>query len=122
MTEAELVESVNSNLGILYSALNLYLTVTMAYLVAAYLAGAKLTRVQVTIISVLFVGAAMMSLIGVVGNGSRAMEYVAILKQMHPERPYSGSPIFPYAGAILLGAGVIASLKFMWDIRHPKTE
>jgi hypothetical protein len=121
-TEAELVESVNSNLGTMYSSFNLYLTVTMAYLVAAYLVGAKLTRSQVMIISGLFVAVFIMSLIEVIGNGSRAMEYVAMLKQMHPERSYMASPLMPYAGAILLGAGIAASLKFMWDVRHPKTE
>ena len=44
-----------------------------------------------------------------------------MLKQMHPERNYMGSPLAPYVGATLLGAGVAGSLKFMWDIRHPKT-
>jgi hypothetical protein len=81
MTEAELVEAVNSSWSLVIDAMGSYMTIVSAYLIAAYLAGEKLTTSQAGIISALFV--TMTSLCSV---------------------------------------GILVSLKFMWDIRHSKTE
>ena len=58
MAEAELWELIAVHAANAMSAFNIYLTVTFAYLVAAYLVGAKLSKLQTGFISGLFIFAA----------------------------------------------------------------
>ena len=51
MTEFEIGEALTSNMGIVLEALSIYLTITSAYLVVAYLVGDKLARSQVVVVS-----------------------------------------------------------------------
>jgi hypothetical protein len=55
MNKAELVESIIGYYGLAGDTLSLYITVISAYLIVAYLAGHKLERSQMAIISILFV-------------------------------------------------------------------
>jgi hypothetical protein len=97
-------------------AMSLYLTVISGYLLVAYLVGKDLTLLQTTIITTLFIffcstnTLATMSYMqnayyfGQTYGAGRAQEWWA---------PLSGT---------LLALGVFAALKFMWDVRHPRTK
>jgi hypothetical protein len=110
---------------------SIYLTLLFGYLVVAYLIGKNLTRVQVSIFNVLYC----FSILGstsIIAGGYAGMaaywEYSAILVQeLGRER------VFPMGEGLLSESfiittmainlcSLIASLYFMWSIRHPKTE
>ena len=99
-----------------------YLTILASYLVATYLAGSKLSALQALTVSVLFVFGAYATAYSSFNYMSRAVELADALESIHPDRFYGAQP---FARNVFLGlqiAGIIACLKFMWDIRHPKTQ
>ena len=103
-------------LGQAQSAMSLYLTITSGYLLVAYLAGRNLTRLQAAIVTVLYAFFAIATTIAVVNYFATAV---------HFGHTY-GEGRMPLWGGSVMGAvlccGVIACLKFMWDVRHPKAE
>jgi len=103
-------------LGQAQSSMSLYLTITSGYLLVAYLAGKNLTRLQAAIVTVLYAFFAIATITAVV-------DYYATAA--HFGHTY-GEGRAPLWGGSLMGAilccGVIACLKFMWDVRHPKPE
>ncbi|MFT7246828.1 MAG: hypothetical protein ACI82A_004208 [Candidatus Azotimanducaceae bacterium] len=122
MTEPELVEAANSSWSLVTSAMGVYMTITSAYLIAAFLAGVKLTTLQVGIISALFITMASTLMIGLYGWTVRGAYYTSELAALN-----SDAAAYVFSGvAIVLTSlcsiGILASLKFMWDIRHSKTE
>ena len=112
-TVAQLVVEI---LGQAQVALTIYLTVTSGYLLVAYLVGKTLTRFQVLVITGLFV------YFGVISTYSvfTYFESAAYWGQTYGEgrAPYWAWKVIVPACAI----GILACLKFMWDVRHPKTE
>ena len=113
LATAQLVTEI---LGQAQSAIGLYLTITSGYLLVAYLAGRDLTRLQVAIVTTLYAFFAITTTIAVVN-------YFASVT--HFGHAYGDGRV-PLWGGKVMGAilfcGVLACLKFMWDIRHPKTE
>ena len=110
---AELTAELLGNAG---SAMGLYVTVTSGFLLVAYLAGNELTRLQTVIISVLYVTFAVFNTIAVVSYFQNAFYF---------GHTYGAGrmPYWPVYGlGTLFSLGILASLKFMWDVRHPKTE
>lgn len=97
-----------------------YLTILASYLVAGYLAGSKLSTLQTLTISILFVFGAIVTAYTSFSYMSRAVELADVLESLHPGRFYGGQPSARNGLFGLQIAGIIASLKFMWDIRHPK--
>ena len=103
-------------LGHAGSAMGLYVTVTSGYLLVAYLAGKDLTRLQAVIISVLYVTFAIFNTIAVVTYFQNAFYF---------GHTYGAgrAPYWPVYGlGVLFSLGILACLKFMWDVRRPKTE
>jgi hypothetical protein len=122
MTELELVEAANSYLDLMLNAVSVYMTTVTGYLVVAYLAGEKLTRSQVTLVSALFL---LMSVIATYGTWAwllRGIGYAVKQVEVNSNLTIYGSPSVAWVLALLLGAGILGCLKFMWDVRHPKTE
>ena len=97
-------------------SLGLYLTITSGYLLVAYLAGKDLTQLQVFIITVLFAVVAGLNALAV----TSFWESAAYWGQTYGEG--RASTLAWKAVAPVLGAGILACLKFMWDVRHPKAE
>ena len=122
MTEAELVEAANSSWSLVTSAMGVYMTVTSAYLIAAFLAGVKLTTSQVGIISALFITMASTLMIGLYGWTVRGAYYTSELAALNSDAAAYGFSGIPIVLTSLCSIGVLASLKFMWDIRRSKTE
>lgn len=104
------------------AVVSVFLTILSGYLVIAWLVGAKLTRAQVGLINTLFVGFQGMEILA---WGGRWMFYFRCLNELESFDPVFyrvTSPVVVSLFGILMLASIFGSLKFMWDIRHPKTE
>jgi hypothetical protein len=122
MTEYELVDAIASFNSNMYSWSTFYMTALSAYLVTAYILGAKLTRSQTTIINTCFVVFSALGIFAVRGSGMRCLEFVAEVQAINPERGFALTSEMLWVIVSILLLGIFVCLKFMWDIRHPKTE
>ena len=97
----------------------LYITVTTGYLLVTYSAGKKLTKAQATYISVLFVVFSLYSLWGVGEFWTMADEARLALIDLGPsEVNLNHLRINAAVFAVPMGfCGLLASLKFMKDVR-----
>jgi hypothetical protein len=119
MSEAELWGLIVEYNDSLMAAMSLYLTILSGYLIVAYLAGGKLTSTQCTIITIAFVLSALLFTWAVRGYGYRAIFLIGKTSQEFHTWQMMDEPSLLFILAIMVG-GVIAALKFMWDVRHPK--
>ena len=130
MTEVEMLELTASNLEVAAAFMNnyathvgIYLSLVFGYCVAAYAAGDKLTRFQVIIASLMFFAAAefQASLIYMWATG--AHEVLVSLAEFNPKiegrENFGARKVF---GISVIQLGILVSLAFMWNVRHPKTE
>ncbi len=120
MNLAELVEAATSGWELVLSAMGLYMTLVSAYLVAAYLVGNKLTKSQTRIISGIYIVLMTMIVAGIHSWIVRANHYTFELVALEPAAAsITIQTMHLYMTAILV-VGVLATLKFMWDIRINK--
>lgn len=103
-------------LGQAQVSLNLYLTTVSGYLLTAYFIGKDLTRAQCLIITVLFVVFAGLNLVATWNYFENAVYFGHTYGEARTS-VWAASAVIP-----VLILGILASLKFMWDVRHPKTE
>ena len=122
MTESELVEAWGLFLGNSQTGLGLYLSILSGYLIIAYLVGAKLTRLQVWIVTTLFIWSSASVSLWFAAWWGRALEFALEAKKLNPERQVDNSPEALLVFTLMLWGGIVASLFFMWSVRHPKTE
>jgi len=104
--------------------LTLFYSLVFGYVLAAYVVGRKLTTVQAVILSVLYLAAAIYNrLSGVIIVGgmielNRQMD--EMLGMVAPKGLMSQEGQVVIAVFVILS--ILASLYFMWSVRHPKTE
>jgi hypothetical protein len=106
---AELIGQASTNMS-------LYITAVSGYVLIAYFLGKNLTRLQAAIITVLFI------------YFSFFITFITLA--FFQNALYFGTtyglgrvPSWPASSAgIIQSLGIVAALKFMWDVRHPKTE
>jgi hypothetical protein len=122
MSEYELADSIASMISVLLTWIGLSFTFLTAYLVTAYTVGKSLTSSQAWIINILFCLYQAGTINGVYTSGARYLEFVEEIRRINPERVYSFSMTSLYAGPSFFAIVTLIALKFMWDIRHPKTE
>jgi len=122
MTELELVEAANSYFELGVEVLGFYMTVTSGFLIAAYLVGDKLTRSQMVTISTLYIFMAVVSTYAAFAYISRGVHYALLLKDLESAGRIYASPFFPALITTILATGILASLRFMWNIRNPKSD
>lgn len=123
MTEYELLDLMASMEAHMASQFSLYLTIISSYMVVAYLVGNKLTNTQVVIVSTLMIlsaGGQTWALHTTLGRVTeyleRKVEFSALTEY---EQNFSANT---YAWVVILVGGLLASLFFMWQVRHHKTE
>jgi len=122
MDEYEISDLIISYSSAGMTAMALYLTAVTGYLVAAFVAGDRLTRLQVTIINVLFLFISGLFIFGTTGYFVRQMDYIQKLRELSPEESVLMSiGVILFIG-ITMVLGTIACLSFMWSARHPKKE
>jgi hypothetical protein len=122
MTEAELIESSAMYNGLMYDWLTMYFTAFTAFIVTAHFVGGKLTRDQVVFVTGGFLMLSALSTIGVLGTGSNAAMFAEEIVNINPNRTFYARYSIVYLTVSLLSFGILGSLKFMWDARHPKTK
>ena len=122
MTEAELVTAAQETWANYLTSLGLFIGIVSAYLVVAYAVGKDLSRAQVVHVNVLFVIFTGFGLVGMYNWSRVAGEMAMIAIEMSEVRQISPTTGVPTLSLVVLIPIVIACLKFMWDVRHPKTE
>ena len=122
MTEADLQELTTIITATAMSSISIYLSILSAFLVVAYLVGSQLTRGQVFVISTLFLLGALFFTYATTGIFIRQSSLVERLAKIAPGEIYFVNEwVALTVGSIQL-LGILACLKFMWDVRHPKAE
>jgi hypothetical protein len=129
MTEAELLELVELAAANTFTAFTMYLSVMIAYVVAAYFVGNKLRFAQVVLASGLFIFSAFASTAATITSLARGAGYINAAKALSDsiyQTPfwwaYSGSNFWVYFLLITCSVGVILGLYFMWNVRHAETQ
>jgi len=116
MTEAEVIEMVNFYASNALNSFSIWVSLTFAFLTVAYLAGGKLSKVQVWIISLLyFLTSGTFGLASVVH-----VQSFAALTNSHPD--FFPAYLWPLPWSLmtqsLLIGGTLGSFYFMWDVRQ----
>ena len=122
MTEAELVQAWGNFLGNSQTAMALYVSILSGYLVIAYVAGRKLSRLQVRVVSTLFATTALYVTFILTVWWQRALEFALEAKALNPNRIVTNSQFGVYGTGLLFCMGILAALYFMWDVRRTKTD
>ena len=120
MTEYELEDLLTSTSLAAVESFGMYVSITIAFLIASYLAGGKLSNPQAAVVSILFIVASGVSAWATMGYCSRSIPIANALEVLHPDRVYGMQPFVLITLLVLQTLGIVASLKFMWDVRHPK--
>jgi hypothetical protein len=120
VTESELIEAGNSTFALVVELLGFYMTVTSAYLVVAFIAGLRLTRFQITIISTLYVFMASVSTYALYLWCMRAVDYMFKLQETGTSATMNPNYYVPMILTITLVGGIFTSLIFMWNVRNSK--
>jgi hypothetical protein len=104
--------------------LALLVTIVSGYLVTAFVVGDKLLRSQVAIITALYLLLSTFVLWGTRNMIDRAADFedVAYGLASGDLAQFTSKENVGLAIVAIFAICIIASLKFMWDVRHPKTE
>jgi len=122
LTEYELVDLAVSMQETVTPPISVFITILSGYLVVAWLIGAKLTRTQVGLINALFIGFQVMLVLSWGGRWEFYFRLANALHSFDPDFYAVTHPAIVSVFGILMVASIVGCLKFMWDIRHPKTE
>ncbi len=106
------------------SHIAIYLTVVFAYIVAAFAAGKRLTKFQVSVATVLFVVAGLSEIYQIVSTGA------GINLLMQTNAPSYGAassfglePSFRMVvTTVVWSTGLVGAIAFMWSVRHSDIE
>jgi hypothetical protein len=120
MTEYELLDAFTTTQALMHGWSTAYFSVITAYLVAAFVIGAKLTRSQAFVATVSFSIFSAMCAWGAIGTGLRMLELKSEILMLNPTRGFLfGMPALVIMSGLCV-TGIFIALKFMWDVRHPR--
>ena len=117
MSEYEIADYAASLMGNFLSVITIYFSIITAYVVAAFVAGARLTPIQLAIVNATFVIAA-----GIMGTLTVLIfsRFYAFAAQLQAINDSSVLIDFTVPLALLAGAMFIGCLIFMWTVRMGK--
>ena len=121
MTPYELADISQTQFSNSLSAFAVFLSVCFAYIVTAYIAGSRLTSAQAGMSTIVIVVVATLlawSMAAYVNGGVRLSNLAFPESEGGVYSPKVWLPEFVLAVCILV---IALALKFMWDVRHPKT-
>jgi hypothetical protein len=99
----------------------IYLTIIFAYISVAYIAGTKLSRIQLALTTFVFIAASVRQIFGIVTLSQvllvKSSQLAAISGSSVAEMGVQHSPWWP---AAIWSTGLLAALLFMWSARHAK--
>jgi hypothetical protein len=128
MTAAEWMELYTSSTANGLTAQATLLTLVSGYIVVAYLVGERLTTLQVSVTNLVYVGGSISTLssnyVSVLEALNAKAQAVALEANMPSMITGGDGSLNSFAAtvALLNGLFILASLCFMWQVRHPKTE
>ena len=122
MTEYELIDAVGTYSSGMQSWTALYFSGISAYLITAYVVGKNLNKSQAIIISGGFILFAINAVAGYQGLGLKLAALNEELTALRPENTSLASELGISIYSLVFVLGILVSLKFMWDIRHPKPQ
>jgi predicted anti-sigma-YlaC factor YlaD len=119
MTEYEVADLAASVMANFLTALTVFLSIVSAYVVSAFVAGERLSKVQLTIINLCFLVS-----VGILGFiiVSLFRRFFGLAQSINVERGTIGSIDFTWPICGLLTAIVLGSLVFMWNSRNKDAE
>jgi len=121
MTEYELIDAYQSVEASWQGAVSIFISILFAYLVTAYFAGAKLTRVQAAIVTGLYTLFSLFMLQMLATLLRRMTQLGTEILEFSPERAVADSRIIGTGlvmwGSVFLGS-YVAGLVFMFQIRR----
>ena len=125
MTEYEIRDVMFGYFETMNDQAAMYFTLVSAYLITSYLVGAKLSTRQITIINTLYI----LWILGTINAVYTMMVGLEpIYDQLLVAAEYEIEGVADRSGwavgsfLVVQVGGVLASLYFMWSVRHPKTE
>lgn len=121
MTEFELMEIFGNFSSVMHAWITTYFTTLTAYIIAAYVVGANLTSFQVTVINIGFAWFCGLCAYGGVSSGQRCVVLGGEIMAINPSRSFALTDTIVTAAAIVMYAGILVALVFMWQVRHSKT-
>ena len=122
MTEGDLIQAAQATWANVISMTTVETTLLTGYIIVAYMAGKNLSKSQVTIVNTLYVLLSMFSLLSIYVLSMHATEMGALSIEMSEQRTRGPQLWLPLGVVTIYVFCLLASLKFMWDVRHPKTE
>jgi len=122
MTEYEIADLLTGLVDGTVASFQLYISLIIAFLVATYLAAKRMTRTQIVAVSALFTVAALLATWATYSYLTRAVPLADELELINPDKRYGAQPLTRDVVPIVMLLGILASLKFMWDVRHHKLD
>jgi hypothetical protein len=106
------------------TSLSVYFTLIFGYLIVAYFIGANLTRVQNAILTLLYLSIVILNRFAFLEIQQAGKDLSLGLMELMPDARQAA--LLTDSGIVIstvvFAASIIASLYFMWRVRHPKTE
>lgn len=122
MTEYEISDLLATTTGNATPVLALFITTISAYLITAWLVGSKLSRPQIVLVNSIFITFSLLGVWGWLARYRMAIYYQEQLINLNPER-FAPIPLSAIVFVTVVYLVIIASsVKFMWDVRHPKDD
>lgn len=122
MGEADLLEASTNYMSLTLDVLSFYMTITSGYLIAAFLAGVRLTRSQVFIVSTLYIFMAVVATYALFAFLSRGTQLSVQHASQSSNLTLYASDVIVIIMTACMAAGILASLIFMRNIRQRDTE
>ncbi|MCH1492872.1 MAG: hypothetical protein L7T24_09960 [Luminiphilus sp.] len=121
MSEAEIWELILLSQANAATYIAMLLTLLSGYLVVAHLVGAKLTKQQIVIINLLFLSAAVWIAFPAFAAFERASFLLSLTSETYRSPRSAGMHLAPTASVVIFSGAILASLRFMWDVRDRKS-
>lgn len=119
MTEAELLEAASNNWSNVISLMTIFISVVSGYLVIGYLVGKELNTKQVALVNALYGAFVGFCVYAVYMFSSAAVEHGNLALEISRQRSMAPSQVIPVVFVSINIPIILASYKFMWDIRQP---
>ena len=119
MTEYEVADIAAAVMANFLTSLTVFLSIVSAYVIAAFVAGERLSKIQLSIINLCFVvSAAILGYLVV----SLYRRFFALAQSINVDRGPIGDVNFTWPLSVLLVAIVFGCFIFMWNVRNRDDE
>ena len=114
MSEWELMDLMNSHLANVGLAFTAYLTLVFGFLAASYLVGHQLKKVEILIITGLYIFGSLVLAYATLAHMLRHYQLAEIVKQQLPELMWFNSITVIVVMGIVMVSGIISGIHFMY--------